>query len=71
MNELKTQSAVGSTRLLAADEVWPGEEAEEKRWKRENGVDFDGMMWLTPRMQRIAARIAQSWKDQEAANNRI
>lgn len=51
------------------DLVWPGEEAEEARWKREGGVDFDGMMWLTPRMQRIAARISKAGQKRLSPND--
>jgi hypothetical protein len=52
------------------DEVWEGEEAIERLWESQGGVDFDGMMWLTPRMIRISENIVKRWKEQEQENKK-
>ena len=44
------------------DKVWPGEENIEIRWKAQGGIDFDGMCWSTPRMQRISQKVVERWK---------
>lgn len=44
------------------DEVWPGEEEIETRWKAQGGIDFDGMCWSTPRMIRISDNIVKRWE---------
>lgn len=46
---------------LPYDSVWPGEESDEERWTETNGIDKDGQMWLTPRMERVAAHIQKEW----------
>lgn len=44
------------------DSVWPGEESIETLWKETGGVDSNGKMWLTPRMERIARKIQKDWE---------
>lgn len=40
---------------------YPDHEAPwEDQWRAMGGVDVDGKMWLTPRMGRNAARLAES-----------
>ena len=40
---------------------YPDHEAPfEKQWQYMGGIDVDGKMWLTPRMERNAARLAES-----------
>ena len=41
------------------------EQPWEDQWKSTGGIDVDGKMWLTPRMQRNAARLANSWENSD------
>ena len=39
---------------------YPDREAPwEDQWRSMGGIDVDGKMWLTPRMERNAARLAE------------
>lgn len=52
------------------DSVWPGEEQIEAQWKQDEGVDFEGKAWLTPRMLRQSARLLQAWMDEPKPNDK-
>ena len=40
---------------------YPEEEAScEEAWRKSGGIDADGMIWLTPRMQRNAKRLTET-----------
>lgn len=42
---------------------YPQSEAEiEAKWRAEGGIDENGQMWLTPRMNRNASRLVELWR---------
>lgn len=49
-------------RQIREDIIRPGEYAVEHLWKRSDGLDMNGHMWLTPRMLRNAKRLEEWWE---------
>jgi hypothetical protein len=48
---------------------YPHHEAPlEQKWKETKGVDENGKAWLTPRMQRNADRLAETWQKQDSTH---
>ena len=46
------------------EKVLPGEEDIEARWKAQGGIDpATNKLWLTPRMKRLAAWLADEWAE--------
>ena len=51
--------------------ILPGEEAIEAKWKATRGIQREsGEMWLTPRMEREAARLQRVWELQDREEGR-